>query len=138
MKSGTTDPFANDDEDEQTAETDSTNSQTDESDLPAETSNSEGQTDSDQSPSGSNTRQFDRSDLPRIVGRDKVKDDRDDVHQLFVYEDTDDMEERARRDLTDRFDEDLYKLDAREAIYRAGMENLDDAEDILREWGQDF
>ncbi|UHQ98283.1 hypothetical protein HYG81_19610 (plasmid) [Natrinema zhouii] len=60
------------------------------------------------------------------------------MHQLFVYADTDDREEKARRDLNDRFDDDLYKLDAREAIYLAGMQNLDDAEDILREWGQDF
>ncbi|MFA9418018.1 hypothetical protein [Natrinema sp. HArc-T2] len=90
-------------------------------------------------PSGSNTRQFDRSDLPRIVVRDSVKEDRDGgVHQLFVYQDTEDNEKQARRELEDRFDDDLYKLDAREAIYLAGMQNLDDAEDILREWGMDF
>jgi len=89
--------------------------------------------------SGSNTSQFDRSDLPRIVVRDSVKEDRDGgVHQLFVYQDTEDKERQARRDLEDRFDDDLYKLDAREAIYLAGMQNLDDAEDILREWGMDF
>ncbi|QFU84562.1 hypothetical protein, partial [Natronorubrum aibiense] len=89
--------------------------------------------------SGSNTDQFDRSDLPRIVVRDSVKEDRDGgVHQLFVYQDTEDKEKQARRDLEDRFDDDLYKLDAREAIYLAGMQNLDDAEDILREWGVDF
>ncbi|WP_226042719.1 hypothetical protein [Natrinema sp. DC36] len=138
MKSGTTDPFANDDEDEQTAESDSTDSQTDESDSPEQSDSQMDRTDENQSPSGGNTRQFDRSDLPRILGREKVKDDRDDVHQLFVYEDTDELEKQSRRDLEDRFDDDIYKLDAREAIYRAGMENLDDAEKILREWGADF
>ncbi|WP_229504814.1 hypothetical protein [Natrinema versiforme] len=73
-----------------------------------------------------------------MVGREKVKDDREDVHQLFVYDDTDTKEEEARYDLKQRFDDKLYKLDAREAIYLAGMQNLDDAEEILREWGQDF
>ncbi len=99
------------------------------------------QVDQEENPaqSGSNTSQFDRSDLPRIVVRDSVKEDRDGgVHQLFVYQDTEDKEKQARRDLEDRFDDDLYKLDAREAIYLAGMQNLDDAEDILREWGMDF
>jgi len=92
-----------------------------------------------QTPSGSNTGQFDRSDLPRMVVRNSVKEDRDGgVHQLFVYQDTENKEKQARRDLEDRFDEDLYKLDAREAIYLAGMQNLDDAENILREWGMDF
>lgn len=135
MKSGTTDPFANDDEDEQT---DSTDSQTDESNSPEQSDSTTAQTDENQPQSGGNTRQFDRSDLPRIVGRDKVKDDRDDVHQLFVYEDTDSKEQEARHNLKQRFDDDLYKLDAREAIYLAGMQNLDDAEEILREWGADF
>ncbi|WP_255681631.1 hypothetical protein [Natrinema sp. SYSU A 869] len=54
--------------------------------------------------------------------RDSVKEDRDGgVHQLFVYQDTEDKEKQTRRDLEDRFDDDLYKLDAREAIYLAGM-----------------
>jgi len=138
MKEGTTDPFATDDsEDEQPDETVSTDSQTDESDSPAQPASTTDESDATQSQSSGNTSQFDRSDLPRIVGRDKVKDDRDDVHQLFVYEDTAEKEKDARRELEDRLG-DVYKLDAREAIYRAGMQNLDDAEDILREWGADI
>ncbi|MHC3439181.1 hypothetical protein ACYJ1Y_14060 [Natrialbaceae archaeon A-gly3] len=140
MKSGATDPFADDDgvdedeEDEHEVKSVEQPSQTDESDqldeppVEADTSAS----------SASNTRQFDRSDLPRIITRQKVKEDRDDVHQLFVYEDTADLEKKARRELEDRFENDVYKLDLREAIYRAGMENLDDAESVLREWGADI
>ncbi|UTF55883.1 hypothetical protein [Natronosalvus rutilus] len=67
-----------------------------------------------------------------------MKDDRDDVHQLFVYEQTSEKEKSARRALEDRIGDDLYKLDVREAIYLAGMQNLDDAESILREWGADI
>ncbi len=57
---------------------------------------------------------------------------------LFVQSDTDDEEEGARRNLEDRFEDGLYKLDACEAIYLAGMRNLDAAEAILREWGYDL
>jgi len=88
MKSGATDPFADDDgvdeEDEQDVKPVEQPSQTDESDQPDEPP-----VEADTSvQSASNTRQFDRSDLPRIITRQKVKEDRDDVHQLFVYEDT--------------------------------------------------
>ena len=130
MKSGATDPFAEETgQDEQSNEPDetaSTTGQTEESEQPNHSENS--------TPSGSNTGQFDRSDLPFILRRDTVKEDRDDVHQLFILEETDQMETEARRELEDRLG-DVYKLDAREAIYRAGMENLDDAEKILRKWG---
>jgi len=88
--------------------------------------------------SGENSEQLSQENLPRIVHRQSVKDMREKIHELTVYSETNDAEVNARRDLEDRFDDDLYKLDAREAIYLAGMQNLDDAEDILREWGMDF
>lgn len=126
MKSGASDPFS---QEEQKNESEAPISNTDESDQPEDEENP--------APSISNTGQFDRSDLPRILARDKVKDDRDDVHQLFVYADTAEKEKEARRELEDRIG-DVYKLDAREAIYLAGMQNLDNAEEILREWGADI
>lgn len=151
MKSGATDPFADDqqdNQDEDTAETDGSDSNTDQSDSTVELENQQQEgsntTQSDQTVTPENhqeedsrTSQFDRSDLPRIVTRDTVKEDRDAVHQLFVYEDTAEKEKEARRALEDQIG-DIYKLDAREAIYRAGMENIDDAEAILREWGADI
>lgn len=88
--------------------------------------------------SSADDREILREDLPIMLRRASVKEDRDDVHQLFVYEDTAKIEKEARRELEDRFENDVYKLDLREAIYRAGMENLDDAEAILREWGADI
>ena len=133
MKSGGQNPFA--DESEQNdqpveqEESVSESGQTEQSEQPEQTENS--------TPSGSNTGQFDRSDLPFILRRDTVKEDREDVHQLFVLEETDEMEIEARRELEDRLGA-VYKLDAREAIYRAGMENIDDAEEILRDWGIDL
>ena len=151
MKSGATDPFADDqqdDQDEATTEADGSDSNTGQSDSAVslegrqEEDSNTGQSDSSVIRDGdqqedSRTSQFNRSDLPRIVTRDTVKEDRDAVHQLFVYEDTAEKEKEARRALEDRIG-DIYKLDAREAIYRAGMENLDDAEAILRKWGADI
>lgn len=75
---------------------------------------------------------------PLKLRRNNVKDERPNVHQLFVQDSTDDAATTAERDLEDRLGEDLYRLDAREAIYLAGIRNLDDAEEILREWGYDL
>lgn len=130
MKSGASDPFADDTDDEEAA--DNTNQST-ESPM-SESANEPVETDS----ADSNTGEFNRSDLPYTLRRDKVKDERENVHQLFVQDDTDTDEKDARRHLEDRFDEDVYKLDAREAIYLAGMQNLDDAEGVLQEWGYDL
>jgi len=136
MKDGVTDPFA---QDEPNDGRDEPASQTDESDSPHKASDSEpAEPTKTETRETSNTGQYDRSDFPRILTRDTVKEDRDHVHQLFVYQDTHDMEKDARRELEDRLGDGIYKLDVREAIYRAGMENLDDAEATLREWGADI
>lgn len=79
-----------------------------------------------------------RSELPYVLRREKVKDERPEVHQLFVREATHEKAIEAERELADAFDEDLSRTDAREAIYLAGMEHLGDAESILRKWGYDL
>lgn len=83
-------------------------------------------------------REFSRDQLPYILRRDKVKDERSEVHQLFVQEETHSAAISAERELEDRISDDLSRTDAREAIYRAGMQHLDDAEEILRRWGYDL
>ncbi|WP_317175786.1 hypothetical protein [Halomontanus rarus] len=137
MKTGASDPFAQDDQDGQSNDSDEPASHTEESDQEKNDEIEKVDKDENSTPSGSNTGQFDRSDLPYTLRRDTVKDERDSVHQLFVLDETDDKARDAERDLEDRFG-DMYRLDAREAIYLAGMQNLDDAESILREWGYDF
>jgi len=139
MKEGVTDPFAQDETTGKSDDSDKSPSQTSQSDQTDETvTQTVPETEPNQTKSNSNTKQYDRSDLPRMLTRDTVKADRDHVHQLFVYDDTHKQEKDARRKLEDRLGDDIYKLDVREAIYRAGMRNLDDAEDILREWGADI
>lgn len=92
----------------------------------------------DRDAAGSDDDGFTREELPLVLRRDKVKDERPEVHQLFVQRETHDEAVDAERDLQDRLDDDLSRTDAREAIYLAGMEHLDDAEDVLRDWGYDL
>jgi hypothetical protein len=79
-----------------------------------------------------------REELPFVLRRDKVKDERPEVHQLFVQQETHERAVDAERELSDRLDADLARTDAREAMYLAGMEHLDRATEILREWGYDL
>lgn len=149
MKSGASDPFSDDAEEE-----DSLDSATDDgvheaggtaeggvsadAESSGETSRgTDGNTDESETP-GSNTLQINREDLPLTLRRDNVKDERGSVHQLFVQSGTDDRATDAERELESLVDEDVYRLDAREAIYLAGMQNIEDAADVLREWGYDL
>lgn len=147
MKSGASDPFAeesqsaetNAEDEEESAETVTTaagrRSETKQEHTEEPTQNEQGAertgTDQDQ-------REFARDQLPYILRRDKVKDERPEVHQLFVQEETHSAAISAERELEDRISDDLSRTDAREAIYRAGMQHLDDAEEILRRWGYDL
>jgi DNA-binding SARP family transcriptional activator len=82
--------------------------------------------------------EIDRSDVPWVLRRDAVKDDRPHVHQLFVRDDTDGRARRAESRLEERLDMDVYRLDAREAIYLVGMDHLDEVAELLEEWGYNF
>lgn len=79
-----------------------------------------------------------KADLPLLLRRETVKAERENVHQLFVQDETDTRARQAENELSERLDTDVYRLDAREAIYLAGMKNLADAEEILEEWGYNF
>jgi len=132
MKSGASDPFAEEERvgEENEPDTGSEEITTRETEAQVESaSKSKG----DDRPSS-----FSREQLPYVLRREKVKDERPEVHQLFVQRDTHDAAVRAERDLEDRLNDSLARTDAREAIYLAGMQHLDEAEAILREWGYDF
>lgn len=125
MKTGASDPFGDDNAEEMIEE-----KSADESDV-------EGGDSEQETPDG-NTGQINRADLPFILRRDTVKDERESVHQLFVQSSTDERAKDSERELESVIGDDVYRLDAREAIYLAGMQNLDTAADILREWGYDL
>jgi len=134
MKSGASDPFSDD------VEEDTTPAADDVTEGGSTTSTAGGNTDTtDESVTpDSNTNRINREDLPLTLRRDNVKDERDSVHQLFVQSETDERAKDAERDLESLVGEDVYRLDAREAIYLAGMQNIEDAAAVLREWGYDL
>ncbi|MFB6164375.1 MAG: hypothetical protein ABEJ31_04375 [Haloarculaceae archaeon] len=167
MKSGASDPFADDggetDDADDGGETDAgaevadrvddvamtggtdAETATDDADEPAGASGTEsGDAGTDPKSSHGGTggddgdEAFSREELPYVLRRERVKDERPEVHQLFVQQETHDAAVEAERELENRLDVDLSRTDAREAIYRAGMAHLGDAEEILREWGYDL
>lgn len=76
--------------------------------------------------------------LPYYQRRSSVKEDRDDVLQFFVREDTAEGEDELERAVADELDirpKELYKLDLREAALLVAMEHPDEVADKLRDWG---
>lgn len=144
MKSGASDPFADDEpaqvEEEPTESTAEEQDESDESETePIETTpNVESTTDSGADGQGAEVTGLSREELPFILRREKVKDERPEVHQLFVQSETHEQAVEAERDLEEMLGVDLSRTDAREAIYLAGMANLDEAADVLRRWGYDM
>jgi len=147
MKSGASDPFADDEPAQpETTQTESATKDDDSEDDSA-TAESERTTATDSTASSSeqtsDSQETDvsglsRDELPFILRREKVKDERPEVHQLFVQSGTHDQAVDAERELEDMLGVDLSRTDAREAIYLAGMANLDEAATVLRRWGYDM
>jgi len=80
----------------------------------------------------------DEYNLPYYQRRSSVKEDRDDVLQFFVQEETAQGEDDLERAVADELDirtKDLYKLDLREAALLVAMEHPKEIADQLREWG---
>jgi len=144
MKSGASDPFADDEPTQSDAEaTESTDEDEAESaevdtDPSDSTATPEPTTETTADEPDSGVTGLSRDELPFILRREKVKDERPEVHQLFVQADTHEQAVEAERDLETMLDVDLSRTDAREAIYLAGMANLEEAADVLRRWGYDM
>ena len=137
MKSGASDPFSDDVEENDSDSTPANDDVAERDSTASEANSNTGTTDESVTPEN-NTGRINREDLPLTLRRDNVKDERDSVHQLFVQSDTDERAKDAERDLESLVGEDVYRLDAREAIYLAGMQNIEDAATILRDWGYDL
>lgn len=131
MKSGTgDDPFADDDADEPEEPEDeqAVEQSTDES--PFEMSDSDS--------ASSTTSTGEEYSLPYYQRRSSVKEDRDDVLQFFVQEETAEGEDDLERAVAEELDirtKDLYKLDLREAALLVAMEHPEEIAEKLREWG---
>ncbi|RRJ28802.1 hypothetical protein [Halocatena pleomorpha] len=92
----------------------------------------ERETESDSEPTMTETPQ--PTEIPMILRRDSVQDNRDRV-PLFLQQETKRDERDALRELEARFDDDLSLTDLREALVLIGLDNLDDVEGQLRGWG---
>lgn len=79
-------------------------------------------------------RQAQSMQIPYKYRRDGVQDGRDRV-PLFLKPDTKRAERTAQREMEDRFDESVSLTDLREALVKAGLDNLDQVEGHLEEWG---
>ncbi|WP_266080241.1 hypothetical protein [Haladaptatus caseinilyticus] len=73
--------------------------------------------------------------LPFIFARRTVKADREAV-PVYVQNETSEEIGELERELSQTFDGDkVMALDVREALIRAGLENLDDVQRVMEEWG---
>jgi hypothetical protein len=146
MKSGAgDDPFADifeDDaqDDEQPADADSVEGVPDESDGALDVAKngfSHAPDESDEQEENA-TEPVEEADIPWIFRRDKVKADRDKVHQLFVRPETDRTYRRFESDLEEAMDTDLSRLDVREAAYLVGMQHPEMVISLLESWGYNY
>jgi hypothetical protein len=76
--------------------------------------------------------------LPWIYRRESVQDGRVKTVQLHLQSEAaaDDRELRAR--LQQQASQDLKKADFREAVFRAGLDRVDEVRRTLEEWGYEF
>jgi len=72
--------------------------------------------------------------IPYKYRRDSVQDDRDRV-PLFLHAETKTDERKAMRELEERFGDRISLTDLREALVKAGLENLDTTQKQLEQWG---
>ncbi len=143
MKKGTgDDPFADDEpedsEEEQPIDADGEADDDEFTLSDADTASTSTTASPSTSPSMSTETETETTTLPYYQRRSSVKEDRDDVLQFFVREETaqgeDDLERAVAADLDIRPKE-LYKLDLREAALLVAMEHPEEVAEKLRDWG---
>jgi hypothetical protein len=76
--------------------------------------------------------------IPWILRRRSVKDDRPNVTQFFLRDETDRAERRFRGEVEERLDTDVYLLDLREAAYVVAMQHPEEVASLLGRWGYDY
>ena len=155
MKSGTgDDPFADEEPDDQNREDDArpepdanadaspaaveTSPETDDaSGDGVDTAPSDPAADSSEGDAGPGDA-VDAADIPWVLRRGSVKDDRPNMTQFFLQDATDRAEREFQREVEAVLEKDVYLLDLREAAYRVAMEHPEEVADVLREWGYDY
>lgn len=80
----------------------------------------------------------DDTHIPWVLRRSSVKDDRPNITQFFLRDETDRGERGLRSDVEQILDKDVYTLDLREAAYLVAMEHPEEVAETLRDWGYDY
>lgn len=145
MKSGTgDDPFAEEEPDDQ--EDDTRESDAEEASAGSSPGAAESTTGGAAPPgsgpgadaNGSSGQPVESADIPWVLRRSSVKDDRPNMTQFFLQESTDHAEREFQREVEDILGKDVYLLDLREAAYQVAMAHPDEVAAVLREWGYDY
>ena len=77
-------------------------------------------------------------EIPWVLRRGSVKDDRPNVTQFFLRDETDAAERRFKNEVEEIIDADVYTLDLREAAYLVAMRHPEEVAEELRAWGYDY
>jgi hypothetical protein len=81
---------------------------------------------------------FEDSEYPLKMVRDNVKSSRDGkTIQIGAYKGTVDRGVRGEKIVDSALDDEMMTMDFKEAVYLAGLANLDDVYRILLTWGYD-
>ena len=124
------------DEESSTADEEQDNSTqpTDRDDTPDNSSEVSSNEDSQQTASSDISEQLSADDMPYLITRDRVKDDRAMV-SYFLRPETRDRVEEAHETAEESLGTDVQRLDLREALVLVGLDNIEEVVDTLREFG---
>jgi len=131
FKSGASndDPLGDDSTDTETEESVADTAEPDDSSSQSTESRSNGPSDMPELSGGTS------SELPWIYERSSITDGRDKTVQLHLQRSTLDEQRQAQSDVETLLGESVKKADLREAALLAGLQQLDEVTDTLREWG---
>lgn len=76
--------------------------------------------------------------LPWLLRRSSITDEREKTVQLHQQQTTIDREREVKSDVEGRLGESVEKADLREAALLVGLRHESEVVDLLREWGYDF
>jgi hydroxylamine reductase (hybrid-cluster protein) len=130
MKSGATDPFDDESPAADSEKDDQTDDGPNDNEVQAEL-NDQPQT---IAATDSTAEGITSDDLPYVILRDKVKEDREMV-SYFLRPETQKMEEKVERIVSEEIDADVMKTDIREALVRVGAKHVDEVIELLRTSG---
>ncbi|WP_435361830.1 hypothetical protein [Haloarchaeobius sp. DFWS5] len=125
------------DEADSSGSDESTDDESVENDVPVETTSDESAV--AESDEGTSDDSLSPQDIPWVLRRGAVKEDRDNVHQFFLRDEYSEREDELRSEIADHLDmrtKDVKKLDLREAMVATADPEAIAAE--LESWGYEY